>query len=73
MVLNKKGVSLLRIIVGFIALLLYGYMLPSIDSVLDIAVPSLTGMVKWVVQLFPIAFLIVIILFAFKGDDSGYY
>lgn len=71
MVLGKKGVSLFKIIVGFIALLVYVMMLPTIDDILNGTVSSLTGITKWVVQLFPLAFLVVIVFYSAKGD-GGY-
>jgi len=72
MVLGKKGVSLLRLIIGFIALLVYAMFLPAIDGVITSSVPLLSGLTKWVVQLLPVAFLFAIIMFAGRDTGGGY-
>lgn len=68
---KKGGVTLTGLIVGFMAFLIYALaVLPILDPVLDIAVPQLTGMTKWVVQLFPAAFLVTIIFYMFKDNET---
>jgi len=71
MKLNKKGVTVIGIIMSFIALLIYVAFLPTILALISTALPYLTGdpMTTMIISLFPLILLLMVIVGTISGGE----
>ena len=59
MKLNKKGFTMVGLILSFVSLLIYVVLLPALNSMISTAIPSLDPMSAMIIQLFPLILLIM--------------